>query len=67
MTFDVICEAALKLPENERLALISRLEDTLPPEDVTMSVDDPRLLEELDRRFNDGSELIPWSEVRAKE
>jgi hypothetical protein len=29
-----------------------------------MSADDPQLHEELDRRFNDGSPTIPWSEIR---
>jgi putative addiction module component (TIGR02574 family) len=59
---DAIFEAALKLPDNERLELASRLLDTVPP--GIMSADDPDLAEELDRRFNDGSATIPWSEIR---
>jgi putative addiction module component (TIGR02574 family) len=63
---DTIFEAALKLTENERILLVSRLMDTIPGDDVCMSIDDPALLEELDRRFNDGSETIPWSDLRAE-
>jgi hypothetical protein len=59
---DAIFEAALKLPDNERLELASRLLDTVPP--GIMSADDPDLVEELDRRFNDGSATIPWAEIR---
>jgi hypothetical protein len=67
MTLDAIFTAASNLPEDQRIVLICRLEETLPPEDVILSADDPGFLEELDRRFNDSSELIPWSDVRAKE
>ena len=62
LTPESILEAALKLPENERLDLAARLLDTVPPE--IMSVDDPEFIDELDRRFNDGSPTIPWPEIR---
>jgi putative addiction module component (TIGR02574 family) len=67
LSSDALFEAALLLPEGERLELVSRIMETIPLEDVTMSIDDPGLKDELDRRFNDGSELIPWSEIRAEE
>jgi putative addiction module component (TIGR02574 family) len=63
---DTIFEAALKLTENERILLVSRLMDTIPGDEVCMSIDDPGLLDELDRRFSDGSETIPWSDLRAE-
>lgn len=63
---DTIFEAALKLDEKERILLVSRLMDTIPTDDVCMSVDDPGLVDELERRFNDGSETIPWSDLRAE-
>ena len=59
---DAIFEAAMKLPENERLDLASRLLDASPPD--VMSTDDPEFIAELDRRFNDDSPTIPWSEIR---
>ena len=62
LTPDAIFEAAMNLPENERLDLAARLLDTVPPE--VMSVEDPDFLMELDRRFNDGSPTVPWSEIR---
>jgi hypothetical protein len=62
LSSDAIFEAAMALPENERLDLASRLLDTVPP-GIT-STDDPDFIAELDRRFNDGSATIPWSEIR---
>jgi hypothetical protein len=64
-TPESLYEAALQLPENQRLDLAARLMDTVPPE--IMSIDDPELIEELDRRFNDGSPTIPWSKVRGQQ
>ncbi len=61
-----ILEAALQLPENDRLALVSRLMSTLPPEDDTLSLDDEHLIEELDRRFADSDGDVPWSELKAE-
>jgi hypothetical protein len=62
LTREAIFEAAMNLPENERLDLASRLLDTVPP--GIMSTDDPEFLAELERRFTDGSPTIPWSEIR---
>jgi putative addiction module component (TIGR02574 family) len=62
LSSDTILEAALKLPESERLELATRLLDTVPP--GIMSVDDPEFIAELDRRFNDNSPGVPWSEIR---
>ena len=64
LTPDSIFEAAVQLPEDERLELVSRLMDTLPPEPELLSLDDPNLLEELDRRAADDSGAIPWSELK---
>jgi putative addiction module component (TIGR02574 family) len=63
---EAIFEAALKLSEDERLALVSRLLETLPSEESTLSVHDPRLVEELDRRFSDREGAVPWSELKAE-
>ena len=63
---ETILSAALNLPESQRLALVSRLLDSLPPDDLTVSLDDPRLAEELDRRFADSSGAVPWPELKAE-
>ncbi len=63
---DLIFEAAMKLPENERLAVVSRLMETLPPEDSCLSVDDPALMDELDRRFQDREGCVSWPELRTE-
>lgn len=61
-----ILDAALRLPENDRIEIVSRLLETLPPEDITISLDDPRLAEELDRRFADSEGAVPWSDLKAE-
>ena len=63
---EAILDAALQLPENERLAIVSRLLETLPPEDVTISLDHAQRAEELDRRFADSEGAVPWSDLKAE-
>jgi hypothetical protein len=64
LTADSIFEAASQLPESARLELVSRLMDTLPGPPNLLSLDDPNLLEELDRRAADDSGSIPWSVLK---
>ena len=67
MTIDqqAVIDAALALPESDRLWLAERLLDTVPEKQDDLSDDD--LLAELDRRraefTKDPSLAIPWSEV----
>jgi hypothetical protein len=63
---DTILEAALMLPEEERITLASRLLESVPSGDATISVDDLSLIEELDRRFADREGGVPWPELRAE-
>ena len=56
----------MMLPEKERITLASRLLESVPSDDVTISVDDPSLIEEINRRFADREGGIPWSELRAE-
>lgn len=65
-TSETIIEAALKLPENERLTLVSRLLETMPADDSSLSLDDAALIEELDRRFADREGSVTWSELQAE-
>lgn len=64
LTAESIFEAASKLPKNARLELVSRLMDTLPGPPNLLSLDDPNLIEELDRRSADDSGSIPWSVLK---
>jgi len=64
LTTDAIFEAALGLPENDRLDLAAKLLGTVPPELDLLSLDDPNLLEELDRRAADESGAVSWSELK---
>jgi hypothetical protein len=65
-THDEILEAALKLPETERLSIATQLLGTLSNETEELDLDDEELIKEWDRRFNDGSETIPASELRKR-
>ena len=64
---EAVLEAALGLPENERLTLASRLLETIPVDDSALSLDDDSLVEELDRRFADREGSIEWSALRAEQ
>jgi len=59
-----IFAAAMQLPEADRFDLVSRLLESLPPDHAGLSIDDPDLEAELDRRFADLSDVVPWSELR---
>jgi hypothetical protein len=61
---DSIFEVAVKLPEGERMELVSRLMDTLPDPPNLLCVDDPNFIEELDRRAVDDKGSIPWSDLK---
>jgi len=61
-----VLEAALRLSQEDRWALVSRLLESLPAETPTLSVDDPDLVAELDRRFADPDGAVPWSELQAE-
>ena len=61
---DAIFEAAIELPEDQRLALVARLLETVPDEPAGLSIDDPDLVEELKRRSADLEGSTPWSQLR---
>jgi hypothetical protein len=59
-------DAAIKLPESQRMALVARPIETMPAENVAMSLDDPDLAREIERRFVDASQHVRWRELRAE-
>jgi len=61
-----VFDAAIKLPELEQVALVSRLLEHLSPRDILYSLDDPALIDELDRRSADDQGAVPWSELKAE-
>jgi hypothetical protein len=63
-TPEEILEAALKLPETDRLVIANSLMETLPDEFAGLSIDDPDLREELDRRWQNRAGTIPWKQLR---
>lgn len=62
----VVLDEAMQLPEADRLTLVSRLMQSLPPSDMGVSLDDPELAAELDRRFAESDEGVAWSQLKAE-
>ena len=62
----VVLAEAMQLPEADRLTLVSRLMQSLPPGDMGVSLDDPELAAELDRRFAQSDEGVTWSRLKAE-
>ena len=64
-----ILDAALALPESDRVLLVERLLETLPSE--AEEVTDDELFAELERRsadFDSGrADPVPWSELQKKD
>jgi putative addiction module component (TIGR02574 family) len=58
MKVEEILTAALDLPEAERLYLAERLLASLPPVPGILSLDDPELYAELDRRSKDFKDAV---------
>lgn len=63
----VVYDEAMRLPEADRLTLVSRLMQSLPPSDMGVSLDDPELAAELDRRFAQSDEGVVWSQLMAED
>ncbi len=62
-----ILEMALELSEADRLEIVNRLMDMLPDDMPGLAMDDPDLIEELDRRCREDTESIPISELWTRE
>ena len=60
---DEIIDAALKLPDAERLLIAVRLLDTLPDDGSDLLEDDTELIRELERRADDKETTIPTSDL----
>lgn len=63
-TSKAVLDAAMQLPEEERMEVVSRLLETLPHDVDVWSSDDPDFINELDRRFADPAGSISWTELR---
>ncbi|HMF13696.1 MAG TPA: addiction module protein [Gemmataceae bacterium] len=61
-----VLDAALALPEAQRLILVERLMETLPPDQDDLT--DVEFAAELDRRWvefqQDPSTAVPWDQVK---
>jgi hypothetical protein len=58
-----IIDAALKLPEADRLLIATRLLETLPDDYPGLSEDDPGFLDELVRRAGDREPTVRLNEL----
>jgi len=61
---DEILDAALQLSEDDRMLIAGRLLETLPEEPPGLSMDDPELEAELERRSGDWEGAVPWEQLR---
>lgn len=60
---DEILQAALELSDADRVALVARLMASLP-EQMVEQFEDLEFQQEMERRFADSADSIPWSQVR---
>ena len=63
-TAEEIVSAAIQLPESDRLAIVSRLLETMSDEENLPNVDDSEFVEELRRRRIDPADAVLWSQLR---
>ena len=63
-TLTEILDAALLLPERDRLVIASRLLETLPEELAGLSDNEPEFEAELHRRSGDVAGSVPWEQLR---
>jgi hypothetical protein len=63
---DHIYEAAMQLSQEDRVALIARLLDATPEEQLGAALDDPDFIGELDRRSQDREGEVAWTDLRAE-
>jgi hypothetical protein len=61
-----ILEAAMKLPDADRLAIANCLMETLPNEIVALGANDSEFLNELDRRWQSRHDTVPWNSLRGE-
>lgn len=61
---DQIFDAALKLADEDRLALADRLLESLPSDLPGLDADDPEFHAELIRRSGDETGSVAWDELR---
>lgn len=61
---DSIFNAAMQLPELERMEIVSRLLESFPENTGGIDLDDPQLEAELDRRFAETEGMVPWQTLK---
>jgi putative addiction module component (TIGR02574 family) len=61
-----LLESALKLSEDERFDLAHQLLESLPDDGAPLSLDDPNLVTELDRRWQARERAVSWDELQAQ-
>ncbi len=65
-TREEVLKSAMELSEKDRLLLATELMETVSDDLPGLSIDDPELQVELERRANDGSNGISWETVQAQ-
>ena len=65
-TYEVSWRLRCSFPVNDRLEIASQLLDTVTPDDDVLHLRRSVTDRELDRRFADREESIPWNELRGE-
>ena len=63
-TLAEIVSAAIQLSEQDRLAIVSQLLETMGDDEHLPDIDDDDFIEEIQRRQNDPADAVPWSQLR---
>ena len=66
ISHEEILKSALSLPEADRIILATELLDSFEDSLPGLSVANPAVLQELERRANEQSPGIPWEEVKRR-
>lgn len=66
-SIDSLLAQASQLSEIERLNLAMRLLETTSQPQLSISLDDPNLVEEFDRRYAERDQGIAWSDLKAQD
>lgn len=61
---DDVLQAALHLSESDRLLVVKKLLESLPPDTLGLDLDDEEFAAELDRRSGDWEGAVTWEELR---
>lgn len=64
---DEIVSAAIQLPESDRMAIVSRLLETMGDHENLSDLNDTDFIDEIRQRRDNPGDIVPWSSLRDEE